>query len=52
LPAAKLKDAAKAAESVKRLAALPDVDAVLVGDGWPVFRGGNGALRELTGQLG
>jgi hypothetical protein len=51
LPAAKLKDPVRAAASVRRLAALPGVDAVLVGDGWPIFRGGGAALRELTGTI-
>ena len=52
LPAAKLRDAAAAARSVRRLAALPGIDAVLVGDGWPIFRGGGDALRELAEALG
>ena len=52
LPAAKLRDAAAAARSVRRLAALPGIDAVLVGDGWPIFRGGGDALRELAAGLG
>jgi len=51
LPAAKLRDAALAAASVRRLAALPGVDAVLVGDGWPIFRGAGEALRELVESL-
>jgi hypothetical protein len=52
LPDAKLRDRAAAAISLRRLAALPDIEAVLVGDGWPVFRGGGLALLELTGSLG
>lgn len=48
LPAPKLRDPARAAASVRRLAALPGIDAVLVGDGWPIFRGGGVALRELA----
>ena len=52
LPAAKLRDPARAAASVRRLAALRDVDAVLVGDGWPIFRGAGVALRELAESLG
>ena len=51
LPAAKLRDAAAAARSVCRLAALPGIDAVLVGDGWPIFRGAGAALRELADSL-
>lgn len=45
LPEAKLIDPAAARDSLRRLAALDDVDAVLVGDGWPVFRGGHRALQ-------
>jgi Metallo-beta-lactamase superfamily len=52
LPAAKLRDAALAARSVRRLAALREVDAVLVGDGWPIFRGAGVALRELAELVG
>jgi len=47
LPDAKLADAAAALASVRRLAELPDIDAVLTGDGWPVFRDGSARLREL-----
>lgn len=51
LPQPKLRDPALAAASVRRLAALPNVDAVLVGDGWPIFRGAGAALRELAEGL-
>lgn len=51
LPDAVLADRAAALDSVSRMAALPGVDAVLVGDGWPIFRGGNDALRELADEL-
>jgi Metallo-beta-lactamase superfamily len=47
LPDAKLKDRARAHASVRRLAEIPSVEAVLVGDGWPVFRDGRRALEEL-----
>lgn len=47
LPAGKLSDPEAAARSLRRLAALEGVDAVLVGDGWPVFREGRARLREL-----
>lgn len=50
LPAAKLTEPAAARASVERLAAL-GVEAVLVGDGWPVFRGGTARLRELLASL-
>ena len=49
LPEAKLKDPARARASVRGLLAWPRIDAVLVGDGWPVFRGGRAALEELAG---
>jgi hypothetical protein len=52
LPPEKLADRAAAVASVRRLAALPDLDAVLVGDGWPVFRQGGLLLRELAARLG
>ncbi|MFT5686005.1 MAG: hypothetical protein ACI8RZ_006960, partial [Myxococcota bacterium] len=51
LPDAKLTDRAAAVASVKRLAALPGIEAVLVGDGWPIFRGGGEALTELAASL-
>jgi glyoxylase-like metal-dependent hydrolase (beta-lactamase superfamily II) len=51
LPDAKLTDRARAAASVKRLLALNRLEAVLVGDGWPVFRGGYARLKELCEGL-
>ena len=48
LPDAKLTDSDAARSSVRRLAALPGIEAVLVGDGWPVFRHGAETLRELV----
>ena len=52
LPDAKLADPGAARSSARRLAALPGIDAVLVGDGWPVFRHGGDTLRELAGTFG
>ena len=52
LPAAKLADEAAARDSVRRLAGLSRVEAVLPGDGWPVFRDGARALAELAAGLG
>ncbi|HEU0202221.1 MAG TPA: hypothetical protein VFR86_17550 [Burkholderiaceae bacterium] len=50
LPDAKLRDRAQAVASVKRIwEEYPDIDTVLVGDGWPVFRGGRRALADLCG---
>lgn len=51
LPAPKLSDVAAANASVRRLAALPDVQAVIVGDGWPVFRDGAARLADLAAAL-
>jgi hypothetical protein len=51
LPDAKLTDRAAAIESVQRLASMDGVEAVLVGDGWPVFRDGQARLRELAQSL-
>ena len=48
LPDAKLSDAGAARASIARLAELPAIDAVIVGDGWPVFRDGSARLRELA----
>lgn len=48
LPAAKLRDAAAAKRSVAKLAALPEIEAVLVGDGWSMFHGGHAALVALA----
>jgi hypothetical protein len=47
LPDAKLANPAKARDSVRRLLAYPDIEAVLVGDGWPTFRDGHTLLRKL-----
>jgi hypothetical protein len=48
LPDAKLRDRAQAVASLERiLKEHPQIDAVLVGDGWPVFRDGARALAAL-----
>ena len=47
LPDKKLTDKARAHASIDRLAGR-DIEAVLVGDGWPVFRDGKRALCELA----
>jgi hypothetical protein len=52
LPDAKLVDRGAAIASVKRLAALPGIDTVLVGDGWQAFGNGGDALRALAASLG
>jgi glyoxylase-like metal-dependent hydrolase (beta-lactamase superfamily II) len=52
LPEAKLTDRSAAVASVRRLASIPTIDAVLPGDGWPVFRGARLVLDELVASLG
>jgi hypothetical protein len=51
LPDARLADRDAAIATVRRLADLTDITAVLVGDGWPVFRHGGALLRELAERL-
>lgn len=47
LPDAKLVDRSAALAALRELVvAAPRIDAVLVGDGWPVFRDGHARLRE------
>lgn len=52
LPDAKLSDKAAALASLKRLKELTRIEAVLPGDGWPIFRDGAGALAELEARAG
>lgn len=51
IPDAKLKDKKRAVGSVKRIIAMGPFDAVLPGDGWPVFRDGQKVLDELVASL-
>lgn len=51
LPEAKLQDRSAAIASVKRLANLPQVQAILVGDGWAIFRDGHDRLQEWVASL-
>lgn len=51
LPDAKLANRDTAVASVRRLLEFPRIDAVLVGDGWPVFRDAQARLRELLGNV-
>jgi hypothetical protein len=51
LPDPKLANKAAAAASVRRLATLPGIEAVLVGDGFQVFRDGAALLQELAASL-
>lgn len=48
LPDAKLQNRQAAIASIHRLADLPAIEAVLVGDGWSVFRDGGDRLKELA----
>ena len=48
LPDAKLGNKNSAIESLKRLAALPMIEVVLTGDGWPIFQQGAEALDRLV----
>lgn len=51
LPEAKLSDPRLALASLRRLANQLAVQAVLPGDGWPVFRDGHQLLSELHRRL-
>ncbi|PPD51061.1 MAG: MBL fold metallo-hydrolase [Methylobacter sp.] len=51
LPDAKLADRKLAIQSVKRIASLPGIQAVLTGDGWPLFSHGSEALHHLARSL-
>ena len=48
----KLADRSQAIASVQRLAQLIQVEAVLVGDGWQIFRDGHTYLQELIDRCG
>lgn len=51
LPDAKLQDRTQALASLRRLTEVSSIEAVLVGDGWPVFHGGRHALNALLIEL-
>jgi hypothetical protein len=51
LPETKLANAAQARQSVNRVASLPGITTVLVGDGWPLFNQGGEALKVLASLL-
>jgi Metallo-beta-lactamase superfamily len=48
LPETKLTNIDQARQSVKKLADLPGITTVLVGDGWPLFNQAGQALKLLT----
>ena len=47
LPSEKLSNKRKAIASLQRLTLLPELEALLPGDGWPVFRDAKILLQEL-----
>lgn len=51
IPDAKLQDVKQARASVKRLALIKGIDAILPGDGWPVFNNGEQALLSLVESI-
>lgn len=51
LPVAKLENETLAVDSVKKLASIKGLHAILPGDGWPVFRNGTKVLSELVSSL-
>ena len=51
LPEQGLKDRKKAIASVVRLAGEPRIEAILLGDGFSVYRGGHRMLEELAASL-
>jgi glyoxylase-like metal-dependent hydrolase (beta-lactamase superfamily II) len=51
LPEKKLSDKRKAIASLRRLTLLPELEALLPGDGWPVFRDAKFLLQELLRNL-
>lgn len=51
LPDAKIANRSEAIQSVSRIASLPNIETVLPGDGWPVFKHGDEALKYLIEKL-
>ena len=51
LPEAKLKNKSEAIASVKKLASIAGIKAILPGDGWPVFRDGEAVISELVSTI-
>ena len=51
LPNEKLQNRRLAIESIKRMASIKGIQAVIPGDGWPVFNYGHEALLELSQQI-
>ncbi len=51
IPDAILKNKDLAVKSIKRMASIKKIQAVIPGDGWPVFNQGHEALFELSEKL-
>lgn len=51
LPDAKITNRNEAIDSVDRIASLPNIETVLPGDGWPVFKHGSEALKRLIEKI-
>ena len=51
LPDEKLQNRELAVNSIKRIAAIKSIEAVITGDGWPIFKNGHDALVELSEKL-
>ncbi len=51
LPEAKLNNLGEAIKSVQKIACIQGINAILPGDGWPVFRNGEQALSELVASI-
>ena len=51
LPEEKLQDRELAVNSIKRIADVKSIEAVIPGDGWPIFNNGHDALIELAKNL-
>lgn len=51
LPADKLQNHALALESIKRMASIASIQAVIPGDGWPIFNNGHEALVTLSQEI-
>ena len=51
LPDAKIQNRELAVASIKRMASIKDIQAVIPGDGWPVFNKGHEALFDLSKEL-
>ena len=51
LPVEKLQNREIAVNSIKRIAAVKSIEAVIPGDGWPIFKNGHDALKDLAEKL-